>query len=113
MYRYLKIFLSVPLFSMSFATALNELIFSLVPLTLLVIFFKKMRFSYWLFTLLYLITPTLTGTFLSMPRFALMSFLVFPLIVEKTGKSYKLLVFLFLILGVILVSLFTRGYWVA
>jgi Gpi18-like mannosyltransferase len=112
-YRYFKIFTSVPIFSLSFGAALNEFVFTIVPLMLLVILFKKIRFSYWLFTFLYLIIPTLTGTFLSMPRFALMSFLLFPLIVERTGKYFKLLVFVFLILEVILVSLFTRGYWVA
>lgn len=112
-YRYFKMFVLIPVGSLQYLTIVNEFLMTLVPLTLLALFFKKIRLSYWFFMFFYLIVPTLTGTFLSMPRFALMSFLLFPLIVEKTGKYFKLLVFLSLILGVILVSLFTRGYWVA
>lgn len=112
-YRYIKMFLVIPVNSLQYLTLVNEFLMALVPLTLLVLFFKKIRLSYWFFMFIYLIVPTLTGTFLSMPRFALMSFFLFPLVVIKTGKYFKLLVFLFFILGVILVSLFTRGYWVA
>lgn len=112
-YRYFKMFLTIPVGSLQYLTLVNEFLMTLVPLTLLIIFIKKIRLSYWFFMLICLVVPTLTGTFSSMPRYALMSFLLFPLIVEKTGKYFKLLVFLFFILGVILVSLFTRGYWVA
>ena len=112
-YRYFKIFTSSSVPSLQYFTAVNEFFLTLIPLTLLLVFFKKIRLSYWLFAIICLVTPTLTGTLSSMPRYALMAFLLLPLVVEKTGKYYKYLVFLFLILGVILVSLFTRGYWVA
>ena len=112
-YRYIKMFLIIPVGSLQYLTLINEFLMTLIPLTLLIIFIKKIRLSYLFFMLICLVVPTLTGTFSSMPRYALMSFLLFPLIVEKTGKYYKLLVFLFLILGIILVSLFTRGYWIS
>lgn len=112
-YRYFKIFTSSSVAPLQYFTAVNEFLLTLVPLALLLVFFKKMRLSYWLFATACLVVPTLTGTFSSMPRYALMSFFLFPLIVQKTGKYFKYLVFLFVLLGVILVSLFTRGYWVA
>jgi hypothetical protein len=112
-YRYIKIFLSNTVPVLQRLTAVNEFLMTLVPLTLLIVFFKKLRISYLLFILICILVPTMTGTFSSMPRYALMSFLLFPLIVEKIGKYYKPLLFLFVILGIILVSLFTRGYWVS
>ena len=98
---------------MKFFNAGLEFIFALAPLALLIVFWKKMRPSYWIFTLGVLILPTLTGTFSSMPRYALMGFLLFPQIVEKLGKYFIPVSILLGILGVILIGLFTRGYWVA
>ena len=57
--------------------------------------------------------PTLTGTLTSMPRYALMSFFIFPLVVEKSGRYFNGLILILALLEVVLVSLFTRGYWVA
>jgi Gpi18-like mannosyltransferase len=111
-YRYLKIFSSLPVFSLEYFNASIEFLFALIPLTLLIIFWKKMRLSYWVFTLGVLLAPTLTGTFSSMPRYALMGFLLLPLI-AKNKKLRAPLVFVFILLGVILIGLFTRGYWVA
>ena len=112
-YRYFKIFLALPVTSMKFFNAGLEFVFALAPLILLIVFWKKMRFSYWIFTLGALILPTLTGTFSSMPRYVLMGFLLFPHIVQKLGKYFIPVSILLALLGVILVSLFTRGYWVA
>ncbi len=112
-YRYFKIFLALPVNSMKFFNAGLEFVFALLPLTLLIVFWKKMRFSYWVFTLGVLILPTLTGTFSSMPRYALMGFLLIPYIVEKLGKFFIPVSILLGILGAILIGLFTRGYWVA
>src|SRR4030042_4228783 len=111
-YRYLKIFASLPVFSIEFFNASIEFLFALIPLALLVIFWKKMRLSYWIFSLGTLLIPTLTGTFSSMPRYSLMGFLLLPLLVQRT-KLLVPLVFVFILLGVILIGLFTRGYWVA
>jgi hypothetical protein len=111
-YRYIKIFTSLPVFSLEFFNASTEFLFALIPLTLLVVFWRKMRLSYWIFTLGVLLIPTLTGTFSSMPRYALMGFLVLPLLAERKRLRTPL-VFVFILLGVILIGLFTRGYWVA
>ena len=112
-YRYIKIFITVPIESQLFFNATLEFVFTSASLTALLLFFKKMRASYFIFTLGCLIVPTLTGTFSSMPRYSLMGFLLLPFIVQALGKYYKLLVGFFMAVGIILVSLFTRGYWVA
>lgn len=112
-FRYLKIFITTPINSGVFFNAFLEFSFSVFILTLLIIFMRRVRLSYWFFTALNFILPTLTGTLLSMPRFVLMSFLIFPLVVEKLGKYYISLVIFFLILQIILFTLFIRGYWVA
>lgn len=112
-FRYLKIFASIPFFSLQFFNAVNEFFFTLVPLVVLVLLFKKIRLSYWLFTLGCLVLPTLTGTFSSMPRYALMSFLIFPFLILKLDRYSNLLFIGFIALQIILVFLFTRGYWVA
>ena len=112
-YRYFKIFLALPITSMKFFNAGLEFVFALAPLALLIVFWKKMRLSYWIFTLGVLILPTLTGTFSSMPRYALMGFLLFPHIAQKLGKYFIPVSILLGLLGVILIGLFTRGYWVA
>ncbi|MEK7617303.1 MAG: mannosyltransferase family protein [Patescibacteria group bacterium] len=109
-FRYLKIFTTVPVNSPSFFNATIEFIFTVVPLIVLIVLFKRIRLSYLIFSLGCLILPTLTGTLSSMPRYALMGFLLLPYI----SKRYlKILVIIFLILQTILVSRFIRGYWVA
>lgn len=112
-FRYLKIFLTVDMFSMGFMIAALEFIFTLVPLVLLIVFFRKMRFSYWIFSFFILIIPTLTGTLSSMPRYALMTFMLLPVILSKYPGSFKFSLPIMIILEIILVSLFVRGYWIA
>lgn len=112
-YRYIKIFISIPVFSLKFFNAALEFVLTLVPLTLLIVYFKKIRFSYWVFMLAELLVPTFTGSFLSMPRFVLMMFPLLPVLAVKLGKYSKLVMTLSVILAIILLSLFIRGYWVA
>ncbi len=111
-YRYLKIFITVPLQSQLFFNALMEFVFTAISVIVVLLFFKKMRLSYFIFTLGCLILPTFTGTLSSMPRYVLMSFLILPFIVSS-GRYLKLLLISFIILQVVFLSLFIRGYWVA
>lgn len=113
LYRYFKMLVSIPVNSLSFFNVSLELMFTVIPLILLVWMYKKIRFSYWIFILGCLILPSLTGTFSSMPRYALMGFLLIPFITEKLGGLLKYVIFTMAILEAILVSLFVRGYWVA
>lgn len=75
-----------------------EFSLTIIPLALIIAGFKKARLSYLLFVAASLIVPTLTGTLLSMPRFALVSFLLFPFAIERLGGYFKLVVFIFIIL---------------
>lgn len=113
LFRYIKIFLTVPPISLPFFNAFLEFSFTLIALGLLFASFKKIRFSYAIFTFGSLLLPTLTGTLSSMPRYSLMLFLILPFLVTFSGRHFKLVVVLFIILQMILVGLFTRGYWVA
>jgi len=90
-----------------------EFVMTLVPLTLLVIYLKKIRFSYWLFAAMVIVIPTLSGSFSSMPRYILAAFSFLPIVIVKMGKYGKLAMTLSAILAIILASLFIRGYWVA
>ncbi len=112
-FRYIKIFLTNPISTINFFNAFLEFVFAGLSLILLIISFKKVRLSYWLFTFFCLIIPTLTGTFSSMPRYFLMSFLLFPFIVGKFNKYLKFVVIISIIIQAILISLFIRGFWVA
>jgi Gpi18-like mannosyltransferase len=112
-YRYIKIFLSVPFFSMQYFSSLLEFVFTLTSLSLLVAYFKNIRFSYWLFSFLAIIIPTLSGTFSSMPRYVLMAFPLLPILIGKIGRYEKLVMTLSAILAMILTSIFIRGYWVS
>jgi Gpi18-like mannosyltransferase len=112
-YRYFKILTSIPPSEMKFYNALFEIVFSLLGFVFLFWGIKKIRPSYWLAIFGMLIIPTLTGTFLSMPRFILTVFLLLPFVVIRLKKAYTPVVIALIILGVICISLFTRGYWVA
>lgn len=112
-YRYIKIFITVPLNTQLFLNALLEFIFTLIPLGVLIMYIKRLRLSYLVFTLGCLVIPTLTGTLSSMPRYSLMGFLLLPVVVNTVNKFYKVIALLFIVLGLVLIGFFTRGYWVA
>ncbi len=112
-FRYLKIFFTVPMSSALFLNAFLEFIFTVIVFAFVLYFIKRIRISYLLFTLGCLLLPTLTGTLSSMPRYALMSFLFFPFLAQSSGKYFKILVVLLIIVEAILTTIYVRGYWVA
>lgn len=112
-FRYVKILLTVNIISLPFFNAVLELIFTIIPLTILFLKIRKIRFSYFIFTLGCLVLPTLTGTLTSMPRFILMGFLLLPIAVISFGKHIKAIIAIMIILQALLLSLFIRGYWIA
>ncbi len=118
-YRYIfKILpvLNYSYFPVVFTTFLE---FGLAILFLVFIIFGlfKLRLSYTLYAVIAFIVPTLAGSFSSMPRYVLAIFPVFILssiYFVKLPKIYKVLVFsVMLILMVISVGLFWRGYWLS
>ena len=113
LYRYIKIFVTVDINSLVYLNAFLEFIFTIVPLGLIVFFYRKIRLSYLFFMVSSLIIPTLTGTLSSMPRYALMSFLLIPILVSYIGNKIYILLTIFIILQAIFLMMFIRGYWIA
>jgi len=113
-YRYLKIFTTTNVLTLPFFNAFLEFAFTLISLAFLVVFFRKMRLSYWIFSVSALLLGTLTGTFSSMPRYVLISIIfLLPSLIIQFRKYVRPFVFASIGLGVYLVMLFIRGYWVA
>lgn len=113
LYRYLNILFTVSIRSYPFFTAILELSFTLIALGLLIVYFKKMRLSHWVFSFGCIILPTLTGNLSSMPRYILMSFLLIPFLVNSLGKYFRIAVVVMALIQVILLGLFLKGYWVS
>ena len=117
-FRYLKmIFTLTPIDPMYF-TILLEVFIATLFLVLVILVFKKVRSSYAIFALLSYLTPTLTGSFSSMPRFALSifpAFIVLALLLEKPKRKRvkKIYLIISIILSIISVALYTRGYFIA
>lgn len=113
-FRYIKIFLTAS-FSYQYFIALLEFFTFFAFLGMLIFGAKKIRISYWIFALMALILPTLSGSFTSIPRYVATlfpSFLLLGLLNNNLTKSLILLLF-FLILLILFTALFTRGYWIS
>lgn len=115
LWRYFKILTTVPVASETFWIPALEVTSTIVAILILIIgYFKKIRPSYLIFALLLVLTPTLTGTFSSMPRYVLLAFPIFMVLGMLKSRLVKitLLVFMALLLAVLTV-LFTNGHWVS
>lgn len=113
-FRYTKMIFTVDPTSILYYTVTQEFIFSLIFLVLSIWAFKKVRPSYAIFGLLSYITPTLTGTFSSMPRYVLLLFPAFITLSLVTNPHHRRwIIRVSVILLLINTILFTRGYWVA
>jgi hypothetical protein len=113
-YRYAKIFLTTKILTLPFFNAFLEFAATLVPLSLLLTYIKKMRLSYWVFSISALLLGTLTGTLSSMPRYALISVIfLLPLMVSRFRKIAIPFAIVSAVLEAVLLMLFIRGYWIA
>jgi hypothetical protein len=114
LFRYLKIFFTVPILTHDFLIAFLEFVTTIVFLAVLLVFWKKIRLSYLLFSLCALLLPTISGTLTSMPRYILVVFPVFMLLGIIPSKIVKVLVLgLFSIVLLMLCAFFLRGYFIA
>lgn len=115
-YRYARMLVTVSPQNRLYPTLAFESFVSLSFITIGLIMVFKLRPSYSLFTLTSLILPTLTGSFTSMPRYALLCFPVFIFIGNFLSRYPRFRYFYLAIslsLTVFFLSLFARGYWVA
>lgn len=114
-WRYFKMILTVSTDSEIYWIILLELLTTLTAIILLLAAHcKNIRISYLIFSWLAIITPALTGTFSSMPRYVLVIFPMFIVLGMIKSKLYKTIILIinFLLLSALTV-LFTRGHWVS
>jgi len=121
-YRYLKIFLYSALDFKYLVSVLEFIVFSSFFVILSVQFFqliKSWRSNHFLlglnlFSLANLILPTLTGTFSSLPRYALLSLSVFIYLAQLKNPRHKaLLLIFFSAFRLIVFAYFIQGYFIA
>ncbi|RJR24496.1 hypothetical protein C4578_02655 [Candidatus Microgenomates bacterium] len=113
-YRYLKMILTTYSDPLYFAVWI-ELLSAVGFLALGYFAFKrKIRASYLVFALLAYLVPTLTGTFSSLPRYALVLFPCFILLGTIKNKILeRFLMAIFVVCFIMALLFFYRGYWVA
>jgi hypothetical protein len=115
-WRYLKMIFTVKFLSLTYFIVFLEFLSGLVFLGLTILSFLKKMNSYFVFMALSFILPTLTGNFLSMPRFVLTlfpGFIILSLISEKHLFIRKAYLTISIILFIICLMLFSQGYWLA
>lgn len=110
-FRYFKIFSTIPFFTHDALIALLELSLFFIFLFILLLNITKIRLSYLIFGIFAIMTPTLSGTLSSIPRYLLTVFPVFVIFAQYKHK--KALLGLFIIFLIILTAFFLRGYFVA
>ena len=115
-FRYFKMLIFTDWDPLYFTVVL-ELFSAVLIVTALIIFFRRIRFSYWLFVLLSFLLPTFSGTFMSMPRFTLVLFPVFMVMafwIEKQHPFIKYRLYATcIVLSILSIIFLTRGYFVA
>lgn len=113
-FRYIKILFTTPINYQYFIAAV-ELFTSSAVLLLLIKGFNLIRRSYFVYGLLLFIIPTFSGTFLSMPRLAVVNFPLFMILflLLKSKRRFLVLSMFFAIGLFLFCGLFTRGYWIS
>lgn len=114
-WRYVQILVTINPWSWLYYSIIQEFIFGVGGLIVILYSFFKTRASYATFSLFAFILPTLTGTFSSMPRYALVSFSIFIVIAQLLDEKPKLKwIYYPFSLGLLILNtvLFIQGYWV-
>lgn len=113
-YRYIKILFTVSSSQFEWWIALLELsTFFFICLLLFIAWKQKVRMSYIIFAILSFLIPISTGTFSSLPRYALVLFPIFIALALIKSKTIKIIcVVIGIILQILLFLLFSKGYFV-
>lgn len=115
-WRYIKMLITVEKFTPTYFVVFLEFLTGLFFFFLTIFTYLRRWFSYLTFMALAYITPTLTGTFSSMPRYVLVLFPGFILLALWADK-YKWVRVLYPLVAIplLVISLFffTRGFWLA
>jgi Gpi18-like mannosyltransferase len=119
-FRYIKIFITAAHDFRWFVSLFEVVTFTFVFVVLLFDFISllktkggKMTLGISIFSLINIILPTLTGTFSSIPRYALFSLSLFFVLahMKSAWKKYALF-FIFVTLHIALLALFIQGYFI-
>ncbi len=114
-WRYLKMILTVDRATHLYWTISLELFTGIVFLVTSAISFRAQRLSFALFNFAAYIMPTLTGSFVSLPRYVLVcftSFVVIAKFLDNRPKFRNMYIILNIIALIYFWMKFTRGYWV-
>ncbi|OGK62922.1 hypothetical protein A2334_06080 [Candidatus Roizmanbacteria bacterium RIFOXYB2_FULL_38_10] len=126
-FRYLKIFVTAAWNFQYFTSLVEFVFFTFIFIVLILDLLKTVKFvEGWklkienldrlalnLFSMINLVLPTLTGTFSSIPRYALLSLSLFLYLGEMKNKFVRISVaVLFAFLHVVLLGFFIQGYFV-
>lgn len=111
-WRYIKIVATTQ--GLPLINALFELSATIFAITVLIVAYKKIKAEWLLFSAFAVLVPTLSGTLASMPRYILIAFPIFIILATIKNKLTKLsIIGIFIVIQMIALILFTRGYWVA
>ena len=114
LWRYLKILLTVDPSSFSYMIASIELLTFIFTIYLLVRGLQsKLKLSLLLYATAVVVTPTLTGTLSSFPRYLLAAFPLFFVLDSLSERTKILLAILFGLTLIYFASAFLQGYFVA
>lgn len=114
-WRYAKMLITVRPGELIYINIVFEAFVGLVFLITSIFAFLKQRASYAIFNLAAYLVPTLTGSFVSLPRYVLVCFPSFILLGQFLASRPKLRIGYLLVSGsvfVLFLALFTAGYWV-
>ena len=115
-WRYLKMLITVEKGTPTYFVCCLEFFTGTLFLLLTVFVYQKRWFSYFTFIALAYLTPTLTGTFSSLPRYVLILFPGF-ILLACWAERYRWVKVLYplIALPLLIVSLlfYSRGYWLA
>lgn len=116
-WRYFKIIVLHPTFKLNYWVAVLEILFILFYIAIIIYAYKKIRPSYWVFFVISILIPSLTGTFQGMPRYGLHLYPFFLSIGYFLKNKPILFTWIYFSVSILLlffyVVLFTRGYFVA
>jgi len=113
-YRYLKMLITVDKPSLLYYSVVNDFLAGILGTLMGVMSWIRLRRSYAIYAVLSFITPTLTGTFSSLPRYLLVIFPFFILLARIQNKYILRFIYIsFGLLQVINILLFVQGKWVA
>ncbi len=114
MFRYFKIFTTVSPLTHDFLIAVLEISIFVLFVGVLLVNFRKIRLSYFVFSCLAILGPTLTGTLSSEPRYVLAGFPVFIILGGIGNKKIRIaLVLCSTALLSVLAAYFLQGYFIA